>query len=159
MNTTLLLQLSLAFASIYCKQDSQKVANKYQELKIENNPVFKKAPLFYYHQFMKVHNQVNKNVPLKQHYVNERSFRKERDNLQGQQNKVEREKLFAYKDNEHEIQTIKNKIVKAKFALNNTNKIFSQKETAVKFEINHDEMWKVYYTKRYLFHLFKAFID
>merc|ERR1712076_225182 len=52
------------------------------------------------------------------------------------------------RDYDHKILSEENKLIKAKQELKNIDKIATQRETAVKFEINHDEMWRKYYEFR-----------
>jgi len=87
-------------------------------------------------------------VPLPQHYTNERNLRIERDNLLNKVDALSRKKGFEERDTSHKVLKIENQIAKSKEELVNVNKISTQRETAVKFEINHDEMWKKYYQKR-----------
>ena len=122
--------------------------NRLEELKVEESPVFQHKPLYYYHKFLKEHNSVNKKVPLPQHYANERRLRIERDNLLNKVDAFSRKKGFEERDMKHAVLKIQNQIAKTKEELRSVNKISSQRETAVKFEINHDEMWKKYYEKR-----------
>lgn len=140
--------LSLLLISYIDCSNTQKDMNSLEELKVESSPVFQHAPLYYYHKFVREHNKVKKNVPLKEHYANERRLRIERDNNLNQIDRLRRQRGFLKRDIEHEGLKLENEEVKEKEALHNVNKIATQRETAVKFEINHDEMWKKYYDKR-----------
>jgi len=122
--------------------------NSLEEMKVETSPVFQKKPLYYYHKFIQQHNQVKKTVPLVKHYSNERHIRIERDNLLNKMDALNRKKGFQERDTEHAVLKIENEVVKAKEALADAKKISVQRETAVKFEINHNEVWKKYYQKR-----------
>jgi hypothetical protein len=149
----LLLLLLTSFALALDKPTAsqsggQKDMNHLEELKVEQSPVFQHKPLYYYHKFLKEHNQVSNKVPLQQHYANERRFRIERDNLLNKVDALSRKKGFQVRDTEHAVLKIENQIASAKTSLSEVNKIATQRETAVKFEINHDEMWKKYYQKR-----------
>jgi hypothetical protein len=147
----LLLLTSFALANnkpVVSQSGGQRDMNHLEELKVEQSPVFQHKPLYYYHKFLKEHNQVSNKVPLKQHYANERRFRIERDNLLNKVDALSRKKGFQIRDTEHAVLKIENQIASAKTSLTEVNKIATQRETAVKFEINHDEMWKKYYQKR-----------
>jgi hypothetical protein len=147
----LLLLTSFALANnkpVVSQSGGQRDMNHLEELKVEQSPVFQHKPLYYYHKFLKEHNQVSNKVPLPQHYANERRFRIERDNLLNKVDALSRKKGFQIRDTEHAVLKIENQITSAKISLTEVNKIATQRETAVKFEINHDEMWKKYYQKR-----------
>jgi hypothetical protein len=147
----LLLLTSFALANdkpVASQSGGQRDMNHLEELKVEQSPVFQHKPLYYYHKFLKEHNQVSNKVPLQQHYANERRFRIERDNLLNKVDALSRKKGFQIRDTQHAVLKIENQIASAKTSLTEVNKIATQRETAVKFEINHDEMWKKYYQKR-----------
>jgi hypothetical protein len=149
----LLLLLLTSFVLAHDKPQAtqsggQKDMNHLEELKVEQSPVFQHKPLYYYHKFIKEHNQVSSKVPIAQHYANERRFRIERDNLLNKIDALSRKKGFQIRDTEHAVLKIENQIASTKTSLTEVNKIATQRETAVKFEINHDEMWKKYYQKR-----------
>ena len=148
-----LLLVSLLFTFCQTKgalpvSNSQKKMNHLAELRVEHSPVFAKPPLYYYHLFLKNHEYVNPNVPLKEHYGNERQLRLKKDALLNKIDALTRKKGFVERDISHAILKIENDVAQSKEQLHNVNVVAVQRETAVKFEINHDMMWNYYYKKR-----------
>ena len=101
------LQFTLIFFIIFnivistSVQNNQENVNHQEQIKIENSPVFKHKPLYFYRKFMKDHNKVNKNVPVKQHYANERNLRVQKNKLMNQIDALNRRVTFMKRDTEH----------------------------------------------------------
>ena len=147
---TIFCMLYTAFAveNIVDDFNSQQKMNQIEEKKVEQSPIFQKPALFYYHKFLNEHKQVNPKIPLKKHYENERKFRVEKEKIDEKINKIKRKIRYQKRDSEHTKLKILNQIIKTKEDLQVTNKMDNQKETDVKFEINHNIMWKKYYEER-----------
>ena len=120
-----------------------------EQKRIEDSTVFNKPPLYWYHKFVFAHFSSLANVPQAEHYAQERKLREERDQNLDQIDKLKRQIGFISRDTEHAVLKIKNEMIKANSDKKARDIVETQRETAIKFEINHDEMW-YYYTKHRL---------
>lgn len=112
--------------------------------------MFHKPPLYWYHHYIAEHEKVKKVIvtPQKQHFKNERELRLERDENKDRIDKLSRRERFIERDTDHENLKLQNKKVKLESKLKSSEKMATQRMTAIKFQINHNEMWKVYYEER-----------
>ena len=92
--------------------------------------------------------EVSRKVRPQKHYTNETDLRKRRDNITDQINKLQQKIKLSANDVDHKLLKLESKIVHARENLDVVKKISTQKETSIKYQINHDEMWLVYYNKR-----------
>merc|ERR1712151_467845 len=114
-----------------------------------NYCVVEQPNLKYYHRYEKNHGQkINPNVPLHQHYKNERNLRKQADRIKDEIARAIQQAGFRIREVEHQIIAIKNEVNKARASRDAVVRMAEQRENSVKEEINHDEKFKELYQQR-----------
>jgi len=106
--------------------------------------------LKYYHRYELNHGSVtpNPNIPLQQHYSNERGVRKEAYRLQDEIHKTARKASFKVRNMSRNELALKNKRDLLESRRSATDKVADQREQSIKEEINHDEKFKEIYARR-----------
>jgi len=119
-----------------------------QESKVVQSPVFHQPPLFYYRLYKSQRLKPNTKVPLQKHYKNERKLRVKHYEILKQIRAMKQKTLFATKDLERSIEASENHLVKLKVDQSSLRLAISERETGIKFSINHNWMWRKYYQDR-----------
>jgi len=105
--------------------------------------------LKYYHRYEKNHGQkINPNVPLHQHYRNERHLREQANGVKDEIEKTLQQAGFNVRELKHKIIRIKNNVNKDRAIRNGVLRMSQQRENSVKEEINHEEKFKELYEQR-----------
>ena len=124
---------------------------KIEEKSIINDPIFKRPPLYYY-QLEKLSKLNNTMVPVKgplqSHVENQHLLGLSRFLFQKKQNNLKKKLYFIIQDFNHKIQKNKNKAIERSNKLISIKIAASQRETGIKFQIDHDYAWKTYHSER-----------
>lgn len=140
MRTTLLVVLALALSANCLKMPTK---NLTQSKSVEQ------SALHYYHKYEEHHGKaINPNVPLKQHYSNEKALRVKADHIKDQIAKNTHQLGFQVRALKRKILGLENEENKAESERTAVNRITEQREEAIKYEINHDEKFRELYKKR-----------
>ena len=128
----------------------QKAINKKSELKVENSAIFHKGPLYWYKKYEQEMGRSDSDriAPMKLHYSNEQRLRKVRDENLNKIDALTRQEDLIKRNSAHEVLRLENEDLQQRAALKEQEMINSQRSTAIKFEINHDIMWRAYYMVR-----------
>lgn len=147
----LLQLLILSVTADSAEFPKQKVLNKKMEVHVEEDPVFHKMPLFYYKKFASGLSKTGLGLSMNDLYEQERALRQKIDENNNKIDTLKRKRGIAKRDATHNANVIQDKKLKTRERLHQVAFVDTQRETAIKFEINHDEMWKAYYLKRKAF--------
>ena len=118
------------------------------EKKVQKSPIFHKAPLHYYHDYLIERQKINPQIPLTTHYKNERRLRKQHYNLVGQIRKQREHLMFKANDIKHAALKDKNSRVKVEADATALQRRISQRHTALKYRIDHAMAWSTFYKDR-----------
>lgn len=120
----------------------------HSESKVVSNEAFHKPPLYYYRLYKKDRLKVSKKMPLNEHYRKEREVREKIYNLERNANKFREQLTFASNDLKHKILKVEKNHIETETDKHGLMTRVAQRETAMKFQIDHHEAWKTYYMKR-----------
>jgi hypothetical protein len=127
----------------------QRTINLKSEHKVENSAIFHKGPLYWYKKYAyEMGGHIDRVAPLRLHYSSEQRLRKQRDENLNRIDELTRREDLIKRNAAHEALTFENRDLKQRAALKEQEMINSQRSTAIKFEINHDIMWRAYYEVR-----------
>lgn len=154
----LALVLSIFIADSFCAQSSKMKAARdpvdhltFPEEKLYQDSIFRKRPLFYYHLFVRAKGKVTPlKIPSTAHYEKERQARIQHFVYKNQIFKLREQKTFASNDIKHAILKLQNHKISMQEKLKFFEKRVAQRETAIKFQIDHDFAWRTFYRKRFL---------
>lgn len=119
------------------------------EKKIVANPIFNRKPQFYYHQYLEERARPrNKNMPLKEQYQRERRLREENFDYQRQIRELKQKMTLSVNEERHKLLNMENGYSDMEVEERGDIRKDNQRETAIKFQINHDIMWRSYYQQR-----------
>jgi hypothetical protein len=154
----LALVLTIFIADSFCAQLSKVKASRdpvtnltNPEKKLYMDEIFQKNPLYYFHLFVKEQGKVTTlKVPSTAHYEAERQSRIQHFVYKNEIFKLREQKTFATNDIKHEILKLQNQKISLQDKLKFFEKRVAQRETAIKFQIDHDFAWRTFYKKRFV---------
>jgi hypothetical protein len=153
----LAMVLTIFIADSFCAQSSKVKAARdpvtnltNPEEKLYQDEIFQKTPLYYYHLFVKGQGKVTTHkMPSTAHYEAERQSRIQHFVYKNEIFKLREQKTFASNDIKHEILKLQNHKISLQEKLKFFEKRVAQRETAIKFQIDHDFAWRTFYKKRF----------
>jgi len=104
--------------------------------------------LVYFHRYEATRGVPNKEVPLQQHYINERALRKKSYKLKDELSDYDREASMQTRELKHKANFERNKALRFISLLNAQKRLYLQKEAALKDEMNHEEKAREFYENR-----------
>jgi hypothetical protein len=120
-----------------------------QEEKVEDSDVFHKPTLFWFHAFVANSGTAPKHPKnTVTGYESEEELRMKRDGNLDKIDSISRKESYTKRDIQHRILKLKNEIDRNSASLHSQELMATQRSTAMKFEVNHDMMWKAYYGQR-----------
>jgi hypothetical protein len=120
-----------------------------QEEKVEDSDVFHKPTLFWYRQFVLQSGDASKHPKNGvTGYESEEELRMKRDGNLDKIDSMARKEAYTKRDIQHRILKLKNEIDRNSASLHSQELMATQRSTAIKFEVNHDMMWRAYYGQR-----------
>lgn len=118
------------------------------EKKVMGDDTFHKPPLYYYREYLTDRSSINPNIPLTTHYANERQLRLLHYQYLSKIQKLKEKQQFNMNDYSHEILKNENEKVMLQDRLKFLQRRISQRQTAIKFQIDHNYAWKTFYLQR-----------
>ena len=135
-----LIAILLILTSVYCVKDMRLHL-------AQHRPTL--PDLKYYHRYEKLHGAViNPNIPLTQHYANERKLRQKADHIKDEITHLKHETGFEERDLDRKVLGLKNEENSLKSGLKADNRIAQQHMQAIKYDINHQERFRELYSDR-----------